>query len=297
MTSGRQYALLRIDIWRDEDWRDLSVDAQWLYELLISQPVTSTAGVLPLQITKWARCARGMTIERVAAAVGMLSERRYIVIDDDTEEVLVRSYIRHGAAATGTPNVMLSALRCAVSVQSIELRQALLDEIERLERQWSEKALEVILSLRESLCKAFDKPLGKPFESLPDASVQVQVQVPVVNVTNNKEKQVVSVEVRSLVQGNVDRPLLSNKVTRKGLEEVVAAMLVDDCDPRGIALSLQEWCARPDAYPGHLPHIYTELLKRRNGARGVRDVQGADKTIMVWEQLREKMEDSNAQPG
>jgi len=297
MTSGRQYALLRIDIWRDEDWRDLSVDAQWLYELLISQPVTSTAGVLPLQITKWARCARGMTIERVAAAVGMLSERRYIVIDDDTEEVLVRSYIRHGAAATGTPNVMLSALRCAVSVQSTELRQALLDEIERLERQWSEKALEVILSLRESLCKAFDKPLSKPFESLPDASVQVQVQVPVVNVTNNKEKQVVSVEVRSLVQGNVDRPLLSNKVTRKGLEEVVAAMLVDDCDPRGIALSLQEWCARPDAYPGHLPHIYTELLKRRNGARGVRDVQGADKTIMVWEQLREKMEDSNAQPG
>ena len=297
MTSGRQYALLRTDIWRDEDWRDLSTDAQWLYEFLISQPVTSTAGVLPLQMTKWARCARDMTTDRVAAAVELLSERRYIVVDYDTEEVLVRSYIRHGAAATGTPNVMLSALRCAVSVQSTELRQALLDEISRLDRQWSDKALEVIFSLKESLCKAFDKPLGKPLQRLPDASVQVQVQVPVVNVTNNKEKQVVSVEVRSLVQGNVDRPLLSNKVTRKGLEEVVAAMLVDDCDPRGIALSLQEWCARPDAYPGHLPHIYTELLKRRNGARGVRDVQGADKTIMVWEQLREQMEDSNAQPG
>lgn len=280
----------------------MTTDAQWLYKFLISQPVTSTAGVLPLQITKWARCARDMTIERVVAAVELLAERRYIVIDDNTEEVLVRSYIRHGAAATGTPNVMLSALRCAVAVQSGELRQALLDEIVRLDRQWSEKALGVILSLRESLCKAFDKPS----ESLRDASVQVQVQVPVVNVTNKEEKQVVtksgtslesSVEVRTLVQGNVDRPLLSNKVTRKGLEEAVAAMLADDCDPRGIALSLQEWCARPDAYPGHLPHIYTELLKRCNGTKSVRDVQGADKTIQAWEQLRQRMEGSNAQQG
>lgn len=40
-------------------------------------------------------------------------------------------------------------------------------------------------------------------------------------------------------------------------------MMKDECDPRGIVLALQEWANRPDAYPGHLPHIYTELLKER----------------------------------
>ena len=103
MTAGRQYGSIRTDIWRDDDWRALSVDAQWLYELLISQPTISTAGILPLQIAKWSRYAKGMTAKRVNAALNELIDADFVAVDSETEEVLVRTFIRHDAARAGTP--------------------------------------------------------------------------------------------------------------------------------------------------------------------------------------------------
>ena len=78
-----------------------------------------------------------------------------------------------------------------------------------------------------------------------------------------QRESAVSLEARRMVLGNVPRHLLSNSRVRAGLEEQVQQMMKDECDPRGIVLALQEWANRPDAYPGHLPHIYTELLKER----------------------------------
>lgn len=172
MTTGRQYARLRMDIWRDDEWRALSADAQWLYELLISQPTINSAGVLALQITKWTRYAAGMTGERIVAALGLLIERNYIVVDDDTEEVLVRSFIRHDVVACGgSPKIMLSALRTAGLVQSEDLRTVLLEEIQRLGRDWSENHKVLIKALQDSLSIAF----RKPFDSHSIAPVEVQV--------------------------------------------------------------------------------------------------------------------------
>ena len=73
----------------------------------------------------------------------------------------------------------------------------------------------------------------------------------------------VSVQAREIVYGIVPRHLLSNRTTRTGLDQQVQQMLDDGCDQRGIALALEEWTNRPDAYPGHLPHIYSELLRQR----------------------------------
>ena len=97
--------------------------------------------------------------------------------------------------------------------------------------------------------------------------------------------QVALVEARRMVLGNVPRHLLSNTRVRAGLEEQVQQMMADGCDPRGIILSLQEWANRPDAYPGHLPHIYTELLK----ARSARPRSTVTDKVAGWLELGEQM--------
>lgn len=73
----------------------------------------------------------------------------------------------------------------------------------------------------------------------------------------------VSPRAREIVFGCVPRHLLSNRGTRTGLDQQVQQMIDDGCDQRGIAMALEEWVNRPDAYPGHLPHIYNELLRQR----------------------------------
>ncbi|MER5838121.1 hypothetical protein ABT116_47380, partial [Streptomyces sp. NPDC002130] len=55
--GGRKYAQLLKSIWNDTDWRALSRDAQWLYELLISQSSMNYAGVLDLTIRRWSNLA------------------------------------------------------------------------------------------------------------------------------------------------------------------------------------------------------------------------------------------------
>ena len=96
-----------------------------------------------------------------------------------------------------------------------------------------------------------------------------------------------SVDARKVVLDNVPRHLLSNSKTRTGLEEQVQQMTVDGCDPRGIVLSLQEWVNRPDAYPGHLPHIYTELLR----ARTARPKSKTDDKVQGWIDLGRQMKE------
>jgi len=149
MTSGRQYARVRIDIWRDEDWTKLPPDSMLLYMFLISHPKTSSVGVAPLQITKWSK-SLNMPVERVEDALRTLVTHTYLVVDDDTEEVLIRSFFRHDVAALGAPNVILSALKCALTVESMTLRKVLSNEISRIEREWGENHKILIKALLES---------------------------------------------------------------------------------------------------------------------------------------------------
>jgi len=102
-----QYGKLRIGCWRESDWVKLSADAQWLYEYLVSQPSTDSAGVFPIQISKWAKGAADMTVDRVKAAARMLDDRNFIVVDHDTAEGIIRTYIRDDHAGA---NVLKGAL-------------------------------------------------------------------------------------------------------------------------------------------------------------------------------------------
>ena len=155
MSKVREYGKVYTSIWRDKDWRDLTPDAQWLYMLLLSQPDISTCGVLVLLPNKWVTAAIGMSLERLEAATALLKERRFIVADPDTFEVLVRTYIRHDVGGMGTWTVLMGALRATLRVQSSLLQRVLLDEIRRLDRPMTDAMTAV---LDELAAKASRQP-------------------------------------------------------------------------------------------------------------------------------------------
>lgn len=279
--TGRRYANVRTDIWRDPDWLALPADAQWLYALLLSQPSLNTAGVLPLQQTKWSRCARDMTIERVAAAVGALCDAGFIVVDTDTEEVLIRSFVRHGLMGSASWKLMRAAYRCAVATQSHALRACLVSEFRRIDGHDRAELLADLNELVDTLSdthsdgSSIGYPIGSVSVSVSSVSSKGDLKEQKDPVVTNrgtslaKQNGAGSPAARKLVMDNLPRHILSVSRQRAALEQQVDEMLASGCLPGGIALTLQEWMSRPDQYPGHLPHIYSELARRAENRQSV----------------------------
>jgi hypothetical protein len=129
MARGHGRVLTRI--WEDPEFTPLSAEAQRLYLFLISQPNLNHAGLLPLTLKRWSLKAGGLTPGILRAQLAVLAERRFIVIDEDTEELLVRSFVRNDGVWK-QPQVMGAMVSGALEISSRVLRWALLDEVDRI---------------------------------------------------------------------------------------------------------------------------------------------------------------------
>jgi hypothetical protein len=128
---ANDFAPLLRSIWSDEDWRALSMDAQHVYLMLMSHPDRNSAGVLSLTLKKWTRLAADLSPDRLDTALAELDDASFIVLDDSTEEVLVRAFIRR-ANVYKHIRMMANALREISEVESERLRSALGQELVRL---------------------------------------------------------------------------------------------------------------------------------------------------------------------
>ena len=127
----RTHARIAVTIWQDEDFLAQPVTAQWAYMLILSQPDLSAAGVLWYRPARWASRAANVAAEHVERAVTFLEAARFVVVDRDTEELLVRTFIKNDQIWK-TPNVFLSALRTVPGTLSRTLRATLREELQRL---------------------------------------------------------------------------------------------------------------------------------------------------------------------
>jgi hypothetical protein len=127
----RSYGKVYQRIWADPAWRALDVDAQHLYVLLISQPSLNLAGVLPIQLRRWAACVNGWKPDQVEEALSRLADTGFVVMDWETEECLVRSFIRNDEAFK-IPGALKALLEGAQATQSPDLRRSLCNELGRL---------------------------------------------------------------------------------------------------------------------------------------------------------------------
>lgn len=128
---ARQHGKILTSIWIDRDFTDLTVELQWLYEFLISQPDLTFAGTVPLRPARWAGKARNLTLPALRTRLTELEKRRYIVTDGHTGELLIRTFIRNDGVFR-QPKVMIRCREEILQVESPRLWTALLDELHRL---------------------------------------------------------------------------------------------------------------------------------------------------------------------
>jgi hypothetical protein len=128
---ARGHGRILTSIWEDEDFLALGEPEQRLYLFLISQPNLNHAGLLDLTLRRWARKASGLTVAELENRIAELAKARFIVVDDGTEELLIRSFVRNDGVWR-MPKVMGAMVSGALEISSPVLRRALLDEMDRV---------------------------------------------------------------------------------------------------------------------------------------------------------------------
>lgn len=111
-------------VWQDTDFKALPAAAQRLYFVLISQPDLTSAGILGLTPGRWSSLAPDTTPADMRAALQHLTTGRFVLVDDRTEEVWIRSYIVHDEAWR-IPNSRKALIAAAERVLSEPLRHAI----------------------------------------------------------------------------------------------------------------------------------------------------------------------------
>ena len=128
---ARDYAQIHHAIWQDADFLALPAADQRLYFLLVSQSSLNYAGKVDLTVARWARYAPDTTTADIRESLGRLHDCRFVLVDLETEEALVRTFIRNDGLWSNV-RMLRVAVREAHQVQSKALRQALAEELAKL---------------------------------------------------------------------------------------------------------------------------------------------------------------------
>ncbi len=122
----RTHAVVFTSVWTDDaDWLALTADAQRLYWLLLSQPKLTLIGVIDYVPKRWARMASDTTLDSIKAAIDELeaSPSRFVLVDHDTDELLIRTFVKHDIEKIQRNQNLLRGLWNAwAKIQSRQLR-------------------------------------------------------------------------------------------------------------------------------------------------------------------------------
>lgn len=128
---ARDFAAVNLAIWQDVDFRGLPREAQHLYLVLWSDPGLNYCGVTDWRPGRIASRAAGWTAGEVQEAADCLEARRFLVIDPETEEVLIKSWIRFDGLI-GHHIMAVSMAKAFATVSSNDIRGVIVHELGRL---------------------------------------------------------------------------------------------------------------------------------------------------------------------
>lgn len=128
---ARDYGRIRLDIWADEDWRDLPSLPQWLYLHLLSSSSLNFCGVTDWRPARIAALAVELGPDDVEYAAAWLEAGEFLVVDRSTEEVLIRSWIKHDGLLS-SPNMAKAMVKAHAAIGSGILRAVIVDQLERI---------------------------------------------------------------------------------------------------------------------------------------------------------------------
>ena len=133
----RDFAQIKLSIWNDDSFLDLSSDAQLLYFVLISHPTINRAGVGTWHAGRLSGLCSSWSRPVVEAAARELIDGRFIVIDEDTDEFLVRTFVRHDGLMKQR-NLATTMAREFAAVGSRSIKGVVVWELRRLHEEHPE---------------------------------------------------------------------------------------------------------------------------------------------------------------
>lgn len=161
---ARDHARIHLDIWGDDEWLDLPVDAQMLYFTLYTSEGRTLCGSHEWNPKRLAQRAGDWTVGRIEAAAEVLSRDLFLIIDTNTDECLLRSWIKHDGLWR-TPNMAVSVANARGSLASKVLRGVIVHEVQKLRSadpkssSWQKPAVQSMLNQ-----KAIDPAELEPFK-------------------------------------------------------------------------------------------------------------------------------------
>lgn len=130
----RDHARIQTRIWNDRDFRNLSREAQHMYFTLTSQPSLSYCGVMDWWPGRLASLASDADEATVYSAIKELLDADYVLLDTETNELLIRSYVRHDRVLERA-NMGKALGRALERVVSLDLRDTIIRELARLYKE------------------------------------------------------------------------------------------------------------------------------------------------------------------
>lgn len=169
---AREYAKLSMSLLGDPGWRQLDPRAQHLYVTLLAHSELSYAGVTDWRPNRLLRLARGWHERDFYLGAVDLADQGWVVIDVESEEVLIRSFLRNDGILK-QPRLAVTMAKAYAGVSSGLIRACIVFELQRLLRDQPElKAWkdERVLDILEhpavdgkSVSGDFDPPSGIDF--------------------------------------------------------------------------------------------------------------------------------------
>ena len=128
---AREHSRVNITIWQDPEWRQLPAPAQHLYLTLWTHPGLSYCGVVDWRPGRIAAMSGGTTTEQINESADCLQARLFIVVDEDTEECLIRSWARFDGLLK-QPRMAVSYANAYAEVASNDLRGVIVHETKKI---------------------------------------------------------------------------------------------------------------------------------------------------------------------
>lgn len=137
---SRKFGKTHIRRWSQPEWVALSPMAHWLYDCLVSQAALSQCGAMEWKPKQIRKLAATLSLDVLESAMQELREGLFVILDEDVDVLLVRSFIRNDVEHSNR-NMMVSVVKAWHQIGSLELKRIVVFELLRLRDEQPELAI------------------------------------------------------------------------------------------------------------------------------------------------------------
>lgn len=204
---AREYARVRLSIWDDPKFAELTPAAQHLYFVLLTDSSLSYAGVADWRPKRIAARAKGWTQDQILAAAQLLEVERFILFEPETEEALVRTFIRNDELLRN-PKMALSVVKAYGSTASRQLRSVIVHELHRAQKEHPEYSSWTSHESKDRLADLLELPQLDPadYPNRITNRITNEISNGITNAHPNADRPESHIEARAEI-GNPDRSI------------------------------------------------------------------------------------------